>query len=224
MKIREIIEKVTSNYDFSRTDWVEFDKIQSFLGLSVHDYDDDEWNKRVHEHYFISWMCTDTLVGHSIIFFDKKPVLLASQEARKNPKTFEVIDENRAIEFTDFILNMQRASEREVLPMADLDEEVGEAFSLEFENAVTAKTITYDGETFEVVRFHLDWQNKSTEWLAFIDRPGEPRQYLPHIKRETRNNDGLKYGISSQLAITNDRGATVRYIPVQSAHIKFDLG
>ena len=224
MKIREIIETVTANYDFSKTEWVGFDKIQSFLGLSVHDYDDDQWTSRVHEHYFISWMCTDTLVGHSIIFFDKKPVLLAFQAARKSPKDFEVIDENRAIEFTDFILSMQRASERDPLPMADLDEELGVSFSLEFEDAVTAKTITYEGEQYEVVRFHMDWQNKSREWLAFIDRTGEPRQYLPHINRDDRNNDGLKYGISSLLAITNDRGATVKYIPVQSAHIKFDLG
>lgn len=222
MKLRELIQKVTDNYDFTQEDWVDFDKIQSFLGLSVWGCDDKQWNARVHEHYYVKWSCTDTHVGYSIIFFDKKPVLLSAQTARKSEKTFEVVDADVAKELTDFILRMSQEGEADPLPVADLDEEIGESFTVGFEQQLLANSITYQNEVFEVVKFHRDWKNMDNSgWLAYIDRKGQSREYLNHIIRE--EDEDLRYGICQRVAITNDGGKTVKYIPVAEAKISFTI-
>lgn len=78
--IREAIQNL------SEPSYVDWGTLADALGM--HDWygssNEDEFDRRFKRHWVVSWICTDTQVGISIITLDSEPVAVTSQTGRKN--------------------------------------------------------------------------------------------------------------------------------------------
>ena len=62
------------------------DAIIDAVGLDYSAINYDLEDNPFTEKYFKTWICTDTRVGHSVIYFNGNPIAFCEQSARKSPK------------------------------------------------------------------------------------------------------------------------------------------
>lgn len=70
------------------------------------DYEKFYAQTRLYSMWFKKWLCTDTLVGGTIMFFDDKPFGLTWQECRKCTNHILIFDKEVAAEVRKFMFTM----------------------------------------------------------------------------------------------------------------------
>lgn len=161
---------------------VSFEDMARLYGIDHYWLDDENarktWEARTHDHYIIKWYCTDQYVGLSVIMLDNEPILLAYQSARKNDTEYEFVSTEAYYALREVVLSLINPPEVQI-PLADLDAELGEDFTINYECQVMQSTGLYNGETVDIIRYHRNYRDgKPEEFLAFHDVPNEPREYL----------------------------------------------
>jgi len=99
------------------------DMAEQFDGVFTYCKDYAKWESRMSETYIIKWMCTDTLVGTSVIFMDGKPVAVAKQMARKSDKEFYWISAKTRNKVHMFMLTLVDTPVRE-FELVDMEEDI----------------------------------------------------------------------------------------------------
>lgn len=87
MNITELAIKLVG----SETDkWFDGEGICQALGLVYWELDTEVFEKerRLTKHWNQKWICTDTLVGDAIYYFDGRPLAYSYQNARKSDENF----------------------------------------------------------------------------------------------------------------------------------------
>lgn len=84
MKVRDIIKNLDKS-DKNRA-WIDCSKLASELGLSYNwiNLEDHGFSA----YWFSKWLCTDTMVGGSVIFYQNEPVALTWQNGRKSDTSY----------------------------------------------------------------------------------------------------------------------------------------
>ena len=99
--------------NFNKTDssdWFSFDNLCGVLDLHESDYYDSEVCEkiyvRVKKYGQVSWICTDTKVGHSVYTFDDKPFAISSKRYRKSDEKFQFVSYDAANSVRNFLLSL----------------------------------------------------------------------------------------------------------------------
>lgn len=87
---------------------VDLDTLCQDLDINYYDLDHDwsQIDKRFSHVIFDSWMCWDTPVGKSLVFFDGDPVAITSQTARKSDVEVFWLGRKNAIRIREFLLSL----------------------------------------------------------------------------------------------------------------------
>lgn len=84
---RKTLKEVLLDVRGAPKEYTDFVSIAEQFG--VYDYPiSNDWECRLYEKRFDTWVCWDTPVGKSIIFLDGYPVAVSSQAARKSHKDY----------------------------------------------------------------------------------------------------------------------------------------
>ena len=120
--------------NFNKTDssdWFSFDDLCGELDLheSHNNYDYnycevcEKIYVRVKKYWQVSWICTDTKVGHSVYTFDDKPFAISSKRYRKSDEKFQFVSYDAANSVRNFLLSLVDPDMR-AIKLIDMDAEV----------------------------------------------------------------------------------------------------
>lgn len=119
MKVRDIIANFTIPQD---NGWYDADWDDLCGGrLDSYGYDYQKFVNAVKEYHIVSWICTDTRVGLSIIALNGEIVGMGYQSARKSGKDIEYVSKDAYNKLQEFMLTCLPSEECSIL---DMDEEV----------------------------------------------------------------------------------------------------
>ena len=127
MKLPDIVHKVNKTIEFEEKVYL------TNFAEKVFDLYPDEWieETRLTSYYLSDWQCTDTRVGYRVYYFDDKPVAIGHQLARKTGNWIEWLSEEDYYKVKDYVLTFVEKN-IETIPLANLDEELGESYKLSF--------------------------------------------------------------------------------------------
>lgn len=140
MKLSESIARINKDDIESCYDVEVFN---SALGMSCYTYD-SSIAERLKYVFLTKWLCTDTWVGVRVYFLDDVPVAVTNQTARKNDEEVEFISASDAERMQRFLIELSQA-EQPSFHVCNLDEEVGEHYTVEYGGQLLAKEGFYQG-------------------------------------------------------------------------------
>lgn len=117
MKLSEAIAKC----DRSRDDDPEIDHFTKALRIEHYFGWSPEFNARVRRNFIERWLCTDTMVGTAVYFFDDKPVAVSWQSARKNDTELQFFSKEDAVAVREFLYSLVHKDEPQ--QFASMDDE-----------------------------------------------------------------------------------------------------
>jgi len=161
MKIRDIVTKVDKS-EVNKS-YVSFCKLAEEMQLGYPDIDQEE-HERLTSYFIGSWYCTDSCVGYKVYFFDDKPVAFSSQTGRKMTECIEWLSTEAYLEVKKYIITF--INDDDDVFLADLDEEIGETYKIEFNGQLFDyhKDIPlYDREHVKIIELQKDKNYFGTE-------------------------------------------------------------
>jgi hypothetical protein len=137
--------------------------IEDFARLfDINVYDSDEFSDRVKHHWLAPWFCSDDVVGMSVYYMDNEPIAVQMRKARKSDKNIEFVSEAAANKVRDFIMQI-KAKQGDVVPIVkNLDQDIGDDYSVAYGDQLLVKKATYHGQAVEIV---TTWR-----WSDHIDK------------------------------------------------------
>lgn len=84
---------------------------------------------RIKGYWLANWYSTDSIVGYRIYFFDDKPVAFSEQIGRKYSEEIQWFSHKAAKSVKQYLLSL---SVDKAICMCDMNKEIGESYSLEF--------------------------------------------------------------------------------------------
>ena len=129
MKLRELISRV-------KKDPLYLHKVDIYddfcLNFHIEFYGWIE-QERLTSYWIGNWYCTDTDVGYKVYYFDDNPVAVSSQNCRKGKDRFEWITQGDYFKVKEYVQSLvDEKTKPESIPLADLDEEMGEGYKISF--------------------------------------------------------------------------------------------
>lgn len=125
MTIAEIVHKVNKTKEFEDT--IE---MCDFAEKAYNLYIGSNWHEqtRLIAYYIGDWQCSEYRVGYRVYFFDNKPVAISSKLGRKMSEDFEWLSK----EDYHMVRNYVMAFAQYIIPLANLDEELGESYKVSY--------------------------------------------------------------------------------------------
>lgn len=146
MKLKDVINLV----DRSERN-TSYASIEDFARMfDLHIYHDSRFDERVKKYWIYNWCCTDTWVGLAVYFMDDAPVAVSFQSARKSDENIEFVSKEAAAKVRDFIISLMEDEEKGV-PIADMDQDIGDGYTVNYGSQLLTDTGTYAGETVKVM-------------------------------------------------------------------------
>lgn len=157
MKLREAIANIDRSDD--NETYVNVEPLAEAVGLYSYYTRLVDWEKRVKSYWLIKWCCTDTWVGSQVVFFDDRPFAMINQSARKNPEEVEFIDKDMISEFRSYLADNNLSN----YTMVNMDEEIGEYYTVAYSAELLTNTGIYNGEPVIVAHrfdggYSKDWR------------------------------------------------------------------
>jgi len=170
MKLRELMEKV----DLSSNNETDGD-LESFaqeLFASPPYGWSPVFGDRVKGYYIKKWLCTDTWVGLVAYFWNGEPLAVSYQSARKSSEKFQFVSVDVANRLKSFILELTESNDPEPT-LADLDEELGETYTVNWASELLVSEAFYEGEKVKIFPvYHTDYSQPSATWkLVDVEFP-----------------------------------------------------
>jgi len=128
VKIKELLDRLEKS-DHTK-EWVDFEKLSEQLEIYRYsiDWPEDE-DSRITCYWFVNWICTDTMVGGRVYFFDGEPAAISFQDARKNDENFEWISKDMWKKVFDYMMTFYlKDLEEQGVSLVNLEEEIGNSF------------------------------------------------------------------------------------------------
>lgn len=169
MKLSEAIERLDRS-DQNKC-WIAED-FAAELGLeSLFPYLDYEEHGFA-SYFLTSWLCTDTHVGTSIVFYAGEPIAVVHQESRRGGKAYAWIGGYETkLKMRGVLLSLYQAQDGETF-VADLNEDIGEGFAVTYSGELLDKTVLLKetGEPVEVVKTYRSF-DQVDRWRHIDIRP-----------------------------------------------------
>lgn len=123
--------------------------------------------------YFLtSWLCSDTHVGTSIVFYDGEAIAVVHQGSRRGRKSYAWIGGYEAkLKIRKVLLTLYEAQDGETV-VADLDEDIGEGFPVTYSGSLLDKAVILkeSGEPLEVLKTFRS-HDQIDRWTSIEVRP-----------------------------------------------------
>lgn len=151
MTLNEIIEKAKTKKHTEFDIWTMAD----ILGFDSFNLENVPEVSPITQCYFIQWLCTDSCVGGSILFFNEEPVAVTSQQGRKCDLNIEWLDEESYYKVYSYIKSFIKDEHSfNVLSQLDKFQEWGVTYTVEFPGQLLPKNknLYYNDEKVEYVR------------------------------------------------------------------------
>lgn len=159
------VDRSESNHNSS-----DPDELNIALEANLYYVDWSSFNEDVKEYWLTKWLCTDTHVGDSVGFIGDEPVYLRRQTARHGGHTYMFVSLEAAARVKDLLI--KHCSDRTEPRLLDLDEEIGETYTVKWANEVLVKHGTYNGQA--VTHTHQGWYEiLKKDIFVVIDETGE---------------------------------------------------
>lgn len=147
MKISEIIQRVQKTEQ--NKEWVDTEKLGYDLGIYHMEYVEQD---RITSYFFASWMCTDTVVGYRVYFFDDVPVMVSTQTARKSDEEYAWISRDYAQQVKEYLLSLLHEDDSLNIMTLDLEYDFGDYFNIDFNSQkLSCHKFYYDNTPVEIV-------------------------------------------------------------------------
>lgn len=105
----------------------------------------EEFNEKVKGYWLTKWYCTDTWVGTVVYYMDGEPVAVSHQEARKSSPEYQFVSEEAASKIRELLFSLL-TEEAPTYEIVDLDLEIPETYTVEFNSQLLAKEGFYEGQ------------------------------------------------------------------------------
>lgn len=151
MKIKDIIanlDKSPSNEDDCTWD---VEKIAQDLDVESCGVFQREGNIRLKCYWIGKHLCTDTWVGIRAYFLDDNFVCASKQNARKCDENFYWVSDEAANDVRKYILSLKCEDDLSV-SLLDLDEDIGEGYTVEYTGQLLTKEVMYQGSLVTVIK------------------------------------------------------------------------
>ena len=151
MTLYEIIEKAKTKKHTEVDVWTMADR----LGLDSYNIENVPEVSPITQCYFIQWLCTDSYVGGSILFFNEEPVAVTSQQGRKCDLNIEWLSSESYYKVYNYVKSFTKEKHFfDVLSELDKQAEWGETYSVEFTGQLLPKNkqLFYNNERVEFLR------------------------------------------------------------------------
>lgn len=146
MKLRDLIARVDRSEE--NTDDAQ---VEDFARLfDLHLSWEEKFGTRVKKHWIYNWYCTDSYVGLAAYYMDGEPVAVSFQSGRKSDEEIEFVSKEAAGKVRDFILTLLEPEEPSY-PIANLDEELPDTYTVSYGEQLLTDTGRYQGEEVKVV-------------------------------------------------------------------------
>ena len=171
MKFKDIIKNVdTSNQDRA---WADSDWLIRELNLNIDTWNDswdsEKFDASVKEFMLAPHLCTDTVVGWSVITLNMVPVAACYQPARKSDKEIKFLSKELATELCEFIKscdNKEPTMDWDIFTDEQLDSEEDDGYRVKYASEVMSDVAIYHGQTYPIDRASLrvDYNTPIEEW------------------------------------------------------------
>lgn len=158
MILHEIIERIDKS---GPTEWVDYEAVYQAAGLPIPDYIDMN-AAGFTQYFFASWLCTDTEVGNSILFYEDYPVALVKKSARKADEEFYWLSQYMHQLVTNVLVKLIQSRE-ECVQFANPEIDLGDGYYVGWSSNIlnSMSTCVWNGEEYEVVEKADNWMKKS---------------------------------------------------------------
>ena len=166
MKLKNLITKINPSTP-SQT-WFSPETLAEELGLYGAFNEEEDLQNRMRGYYIHVWQCTDTWVGSIAWFLDGEFVYYTFQNARKSNIDYKYASKEAYNKVVVFVLSMLRQDERES-DLMDLEEEIPEKFTVEYNSQILHKYVWYKDQLVEVVKTHFPYNPNSRDYFDRVD-------------------------------------------------------
>lgn len=156
MKLRELME----NVDLSSNNETDGD-LETFAQelFSSPPYGwSGVFSDQVKGYYIQKWLCTDTWVGLVAYFWNGEPLAISWKPARKSSKEFRFVSVDVANRLRDFIRELTASNDPDPT-LADLDQDLGETYTVNWASELLVSEAFYEGEKVKI--FPAGWTDYS---------------------------------------------------------------
>lgn len=106
--IREVIDSapyVEFKVDRGVSDYEDFLRIFDIEDYTMYssEFDTDRFESRISHRYINKWICTDTIVGISVVYFDSEPVAIGFRPFRRSDCNYMFLSTEVAMQVRDFV-------------------------------------------------------------------------------------------------------------------------
>jgi hypothetical protein len=164
MKIKDLISKIDA---FKPSDaWFSLGSLVEELGLTGTICNEEQ--DRMKGYYIHVWQCTDTWVGSIAWFLEGEFVYYTFQPARKSDITYHFTSKEAYDKVVEFVMSMlkQEISEPKYL---DLEDEIPEKFTVEYNSQILHKYVWYKDQLVEVIKNHFQYNPYSRGYFDRVD-------------------------------------------------------
>lgn len=159
------------------------------------------FSDQVKGYYIQKWLCTDTWVGLIAYFWNGEPLAISWQSARKSSEEFKFVSVDVANRLRDFIRELTESNDPKPT-LVDLDEELGETYTVNWASELLVSEAFYEGEKVKIFpTSHTDYSKPSATWkLVDVEfQNGEVLKvsvenlHIPyHLRKEEEHNCYIK--------------------------------
>lgn len=165
MKMSELVKRLDRTAQ--NRDWVDTKELGYDLNIHDMDYIEDEiLSQRLQSFWAGEWLCTDTVVGYKVYFFDNEPVCWSAKTARKSDEDFFWFSQEKAEQVRKYLLELQLENESPLsVELCDLEmDDIGTGYAIEFSGQLLSnhKKATLDGKSVTIIeklkheKFNID--------------------------------------------------------------------
>lgn len=108
-----------------------------------------EFENRVKLYWVVKWLCTDTWVGHSAVYFDNELIGMRSQDARKSDVNISFVSEDAANKLRDFIASF---IDKDNINLLDGESEIDDYYTLDYSSQLLVKEALYKDNPVKIVK------------------------------------------------------------------------
>lgn len=167
MKMHELFARINKG-DQNHTD-PDIDDWANAFDISVPWDSDaqDQLEKRLSGYWAVKWYCTDTWVGTILYFLDGEPLGISSQGGRKCGVEVSFVSEEMAEKLRQVLIELCVPNKPNGVSLINMDEEVGESYTIGYGSQLLTKEGLYNGEPATVVKT-FERYDEIDKWTTLV--------------------------------------------------------
>lgn len=128
--------------------WLPFEDLCNEFGLYGGFEEPADIDQRLIGYDLVTWICTDTHVGLTVVYFDGEPAATIWQSSRKGDKDWKFVSAEIAKKIYDWIVKSKEIK----FNLIDPDEEIGDTFTVNYGCQIVIKDGLYEGRQVKVTQ------------------------------------------------------------------------